>query len=318
MKTKKEILYENGSQIINLYNSGSSIQKIVKIYGIHKNLISNYLKENNITVKNNIKIEFDYDYAIKLFNDGYSLNKISQILNIRRSKIANVIKDADIKIPYHEKFKFLNKDYFSTINSNEKAYFLGFIYADGHINIKRNSLKIDLSSKDSHILQSFSDILYGNNYVKTYTRNDKNYAYLQVVSKQIVSDLKNSGLKQQKTCDLQFPNIEEKYWSHFMRGLIDGDGCIYPQKPLINLICTKDIARFVIDNIFSKFKFRSSEKICQLSDGVSEISSIRLQGISQSKIFLDWLYQDSTIHLHRKYEKYQQVLNLFESKKKKC
>ena len=52
------------------------------------------------------------------------------------------------------KRKEYNHSYFEKIDTEDKAYFLGFIYADGSIvTNKRNSLYIKIHSKDQHILE---------------------------------------------------------------------------------------------------------------------------------------------------------------------
>ena len=50
------------------------------------------------------------------------------------------------------KRKEYNHSYFEIIDSEDKAYFLGFIYADGClVTNKRSSLYIKIHTKDQHI-----------------------------------------------------------------------------------------------------------------------------------------------------------------------
>ena len=49
----------------------------------------------------------------------------------------------------------LNENYFEEIDSSNKSYILGFIYADGSINKQKNSLTICLSEKDKDVLKNY-------------------------------------------------------------------------------------------------------------------------------------------------------------------
>lgn len=48
-----------------------------------------------------------------------------------------------------------NRHIFDEINSSEKAYWLGFIIADGYLNEDKNMLRIKLGSIDKHHLEKF-------------------------------------------------------------------------------------------------------------------------------------------------------------------
>ncbi len=56
-------------------------------------------------------------------------------------------------------FQTYRKDYFEEINTPDKAYFLGFLKADGYIDKNRNRVALRLQEKDVEILRKFCDVL---------------------------------------------------------------------------------------------------------------------------------------------------------------
>lgn len=215
-----------------------------------------------------------------------------------------------------------NKDYFSKINSSEKAYWLGFLYADGCIcryykndKLKQMNLELSLNAVDLHHLEKFRDCLESN--VPIHERhiklNNSEYtAYrLNICSTKMCYDLIHLGCTPSKTFDIRFPSDEivpKEFKRDWLRGFFDGDGCIsitqMNNKPHIVTTITgieemlKDISSFLL-----------SEKILRKNptlqkDKRSSAYSIYIHGTDTNKDWLDYLYKNSNIYLDRKYDKY--------------
>ena len=99
-------------------------------------------------------VEFQ-NKAIKLFKESKSSKEISDVLNISKTSL---IRNLD-KLGYNfdrsvsmQKYN-LNKDYFNNINSYKKAYWLGFIYADGSNKVSKNVFVLGLKQEDNYILE---------------------------------------------------------------------------------------------------------------------------------------------------------------------
>ena len=123
----------------------------------------------------------------------------------------------------------INENIFNNIDSEEKAYFLGFLMADGYNNETRYSVRLCLKEEDVCVLESLKNILYPNNdkpigYIKR--KDGFNLNYLDICNKHISKTLANLGMIQAKTFKLQYPNISNTMNKHFIRGYFDGDGCI--------------------------------------------------------------------------------------------
>jgi hypothetical protein len=126
------------------------------------------------------------------------------------------------------KRKKFNEDYFEVIDTPEKAYFLGFIFADGCLidNPKeyRYKLTIKIHNKDEDILERFISLL--DSEVEIWRSKNRDISEVGFSSKKMINDLKNIGVYQNKTYTIEYPKIDEKLERHFLRGYFDGDGCI--------------------------------------------------------------------------------------------
>lgn len=120
----------------------------------------------------------------------------------------------------------VNDNYFKTWSSN-MAYILGFWFADGNIS-KNESFIFNISQhkKDKYLLEAILKEM-GSNY--PLHKNGNNY-YFNICSKTIYKDIIRLGGKERKSMDVKFPNIPKKYMPDFIRGLWDGDGCIFYDK----------------------------------------------------------------------------------------
>jgi hypothetical protein len=190
------------------------------------------------------KIILDHCVINNLISDyqnGESIPKLSNKYNINTRKISNTLKDNGIQIKGRRKF-FYNENFFEKIDSKLKAYWLGFLFADGCVrNIKSGYvLKIKLSGLDENHLMSFiSHIESNQKELRTETSkfkgsNGKEYQstgkVLLVNSKKMVKDLIKLGCVQNKTNNIEFPKIKNELIPSFILGYFDGDGCITQKK----------------------------------------------------------------------------------------
>lgn len=126
----------------------------------------------------------------------------------------------------------LNEHYFDTIDTEEKSYWLGLLYADGTVGY--NTIRLELSAKDKDIVYKFGHCLQTNKPVRTVLHSLKNPNHqdsyeLTLHSPIIYNQLIKLGCHQNKTFTLNFPTKEQvpdKLLPHFVRGYFDGDGCL--------------------------------------------------------------------------------------------
>lgn len=130
----------------------------------------------------------------------------------------------------------IRHNFFSKIETEIQAYLLGFIFADGCINLKRHTLSIHINDKDYEIFNLFK-IISPNAYIdksgpyvsikKIRGRKIKNLSSIRlaIASKILINDLMEYGVCERKTySELHIPNIKDELIPHFIRGYFDGDG----------------------------------------------------------------------------------------------
>ena len=118
----------------------------------------------------------------------------------------------------------LNVNYFNKIDTHEKAYVLGFLYADGSnrgdgITFTQNMERVDILENIKKALDSETPI----------RETCPGHYSLEVFSDIIVKDVENLGVVRNKSLILQFPTqiqVPEEFMSSFILGYFDGDGCI--------------------------------------------------------------------------------------------
>lgn len=149
--------------------------------------------------------------------------------------VHKILKNREVRAIQQRAFKLgvkylqYNKEFFDKIDTIEKAYWLGFLYADGYVT-SDNRWGVELGYEDYDHLQN---LLYAFSYsgnLKTRTRNGIKSCSFLINNKYMSSSLISNGVIPNKTYSLVFPNkniLPQDMLSHFIRGFFDGDGCAY-------------------------------------------------------------------------------------------
>lgn len=115
----------------------------------------------------------------------------------------------------------VNESYFEKINSFNKAYWLGFLFADGYN--RYSEITINLHSKDIQHLEKFKNALSSEHKIRQHP--SRNIATFKFRSLKMGKDLYNLGCIKNKSLIMDKPsNIKEKFLPAFIRGYFDGDG----------------------------------------------------------------------------------------------
>lgn len=202
-----------------------------------------------------------------------------------------------------------NYDYFEIIDTEDKAYWLGFIYADGNINKAERTLTINLQGKDNSHLAKLNKCINGNFPVKVFEQKhgDKSYLMCQILvySTKMAKDLINNGVFPNKTDKIQFPVLRDDLVRHFIRGYFDGDGSVCERKHKkgpSDLACSFTCGSLLFLEKLREILFQNNIKSYLVkSDGNKTYLS--LAGLQNPDVFLHYIYDDSTIYLDRKYLK---------------
>ena len=274
-----------------------------------------------------ILTQYDIDTAIELYNAGKQQWEIAKELNCSQVSISNILLRNGIKTRVGKKIKYddINSTFFKEIDSELNAYFLGFLYADGCVQIKNNvyQITLKLKSNDQIIIEKFRDIMSPSSHVKI-TKNkgsDNTYSYFRINQKEICDQLIYHGCMPNKSLILNFPTtVPNELVPHFLRGYSDGDGCIYKnrlQKSINSKPYTNTIWKFVSTKQFCEQTAKILREQLDISCSQSLArpktnkitTTLSVGGNLQVMKALDWLYKDATIYLPRKYEKYLEFKN---------
>lgn len=259
---------------------------------------------------------FSYEELAKDYLAGDHYKKICEKYRINRSSIYYVLDKLGIK-NRREPPKILAKcddSYFEDINTEEKAYLLGFLYADGcnpRHGTGNHRIALAVHPQDRDIIEKFAKaikyegkIIYSklNTYLKNGQRQEK--VWVRVNSKKMSDDLYNLGCVNSKSDKIRLPDISDELIRHFIRGYNDGDGCLGSAKN------KRSWHLYIVSNIkfcedLKKYIESKLDINCQLRPIKNPIyGALVVGGNLQFEQITDWLYKDATIYLDRKYQKY--------------
>ena len=201
-------------------------------------------------------------------------------------------------------------DYFKTIDTEEKAYWLGFIYADGNVNKAKNTLTINLQGRESGHLSKFNKCIAGNFKVKVFDEKHGDKVYkmsrILVYSTKMAHDLISHGVFPNKTSKITFPSLPNHLIRHFIRGYFDGDGSICERKHKkrqSDLACSFTCGNVVFLESLREILFQNNVKSYLVRDKRGAKYSLSLAGLQNPDTFLHYIYDDATVYLDRKYLK---------------
>ena len=325
-KRVKAIHYKD--EIIEMFNSGMSCVKIRDDYfrkqglQISEHAISKLLKEQGYKTGNS-RFEFsDKEKAdiLSLYNSGSSLKEIcDKYGRTCNHSISLLLKQNGVTLSSRtrnsSRASKINEDYFCTIDTQEKAYWLGFIVADGNIAETGGSLalSIEIKEQDEYLFDNFEKEIGGTN--KRYY--NRGCCAIRYGSLKMCSDLSKYGIIPRKSDKTVFPSIREDLVRHFIRGVFDGDGTVFMRKDATKKHGIRLEFGFAgTESLLSTIKFHlmkdisiSDNKILSRKDrSISQLIFSKLKDIEH---FYNYIYSDSKIHLERKKKKFEFFLNLY-------
>lgn len=219
------------------------------------------------------------------------------------------------------KNNIINEEFFNNINTEIKAYLLGFYAADGYISISKTRnipnyrVGIQNSIDDIEVLEMFNKYICPNHNINIKEKSEikKAQGHLRWTSKIMCNKLSEIGLGERKTLNFNFnlDSLQEDLKRHFIRGYFDGDGSFSCN----NIIFSTNKLDFT-NLILEEFK-----KLSKLINGIiytkqgktCEYYTLRLNFKGQRyycvEIIYDYFYKNSNFFLSRKKEQFEYYLN---------
>lgn len=179
-----------------------NITQLSKEYNISRYYLSNILNKNNIKIikKEYTTVEEKKKICEMYLSGNYKCIQIAKELNKHQSTVGKILKQYNIKVDQSKSNRkyTINEHYFDNINSEDKAYFLGLMYADGCNYPKANLIAINLQENDVEILQKFSKYVDSNKplYYRDYSISHptwKNQYVINLKSKHMCESLDKLG-----------------------------------------------------------------------------------------------------------------------------
>lgn len=312
--------------IINDYKSGVKVTKISQNRNIPVPTIYSVLKGN-------IEKKFTFhDFSItdkqnicSLYKNGMSTVKIGQRYGVYHKVIAKVLDEFGIERTGVGKRKYrLNETYFDAIDTPDKAYILGFLYADGCNSINKGTITIALQEEDREILEKMRLKIGSEKPLKFLDKSNKHdfgYTYknqyaLIMFSSYMCNTLAEKGVVPNKSLVTTFPEwLDKKLIPHFVRGVFDGDGSIYRyyknennQAITITITATSQFCETLKNICKDELNINAGIYDASCHNGITKVFT--LSGRRIAKEFLDWIYEDADLYLQRKYDRYCDYYNI--------
>lgn len=293
-------------KIITMYNSGSSCGEISRKLGPSIHTIIRRMKQLNLDTSryNDIKygnlLKDKWETVEQMFTDGISCRQIGKQLGHAGPEVAKLLKKHGYK-PSQTKYT-IDESFFETINTQEKAYTLGFLYADG--NVRDNCFRWNIQKGDKDILEKIAKAIQytGPIPIRYKSGNRQPQASLYIGRKKMAKDLCNLGCVPTKSLILRFPTenmVPKNLLSHFMRGYFDGDGHLDSNVGYTGSydFITESIKYLPVNHtaVYQRYKDKPPQESAH---------TLHFNRNADKKLFLNWIYQSSTIHMDRKYQKY--------------
>lgn len=303
------------NRIIQLYtNNNLSIMQIAKQTHHKTQTVSKVLHNNGIEVnlglRKYVPTEEEVRIVREIIENHQSYKDAAKAINRDIVIVKRIVNEHNIIYDYRPYNKNLRHDYFSNIDSAEKAWLVGFLFTDGSVRKVGNSYQIRLSIQiqDEEIIDKIKSWLCIDTKTKYDHRPGKECCGIEIVSKQMFDDLSKYGIVPNKTYitdTLYFDKIPKEFQRDYIRGLFDGDGGISFTGNIYEVSCdfsshfykTVEEFQLIIDNYINKL---NHNKIYE-DDSKSRCA---WRGRQQVLKILSYLYDGSTVYLKRKYDKY--------------
>lgn len=202
-------------------------------------MIENELTESNfgyryetLKLRSKKKIIISCDYCGLKYSTTCS-NRYKSELNIKKDccitcrplKIKEIcLSKYGVNNPAQINVKNINENFFKEIDNEYKAYWLGFIAADGCVNSKLTATSISLAIKDKNHISKFNNIL-NSEYKIGFTDST---CSISISNPKFTKELLKFGITPRKSLNLKInlDLIPKELHRHFWRGYFDGDGSI--------------------------------------------------------------------------------------------
>ncbi len=260
------------------------------------------------------RLKFDETKALELYSQGMKPADISKELGLKHHQpIYNFLHRSGNFVKHKNgsntcRTYNVNEDFFENIDSEEKAYILGFIAADGYVDEKAHRIVFGINVQDVDVLEKIKSSMNSDHPIRYFVKDKKyNHCGIAINSKRLVKRLVELGVYQGKSKTMTskvYGAVRDDLKLHFLRGYFDGDGHVtygtkYSSgvKYLVVVIGTLEFLSATYQPMFPSKNKIFKYKTCNMYGW-------RLSSKDNVDNFLKSIYSNATIYLARKYELY--------------
>lgn len=247
-------------------------------------------------------------YLQSLLEQGLNYKEVGSIVNLDGRTVQYWAKKFGLSyLNKRNHGRRLPKNFIEKVDTKEKAYLVGFILGDGHIN-ELDSVELSQCLADKEVVYKLAKIIDADVHLDlTLNKKTRRFPRARITKKiPMISKILGGRVKR----DRHFPRIKDELMPHLLRGLFDADGGVsfgYRKdrnrlwvccRFVHHLKCLQGLQQFLIKklNISTTVRPKSKENAFVLD----------MCSIKEAVKFLDYIYSDTnSIMLERKYNKYR-------------
>lgn len=267
-------------------------------------------------MSNKISEEKQIEIRNYYINNPISIKNLAKKFNISSPTAGKICKD----IPRWTKNQIfspdLNESWFNNIDSEEKAYYLGFFITDGNVCLTAKNAwicSLTQNEQDKYILEQWLKLIGSNRKIG----NDGRGCYqAAIVSQTMAKDLKQYGVIPNKTDTTYLPSLSLELMPHLIRGILDGDGSIeahwhlfpdgrYRFKHKIAFSGSYQLMNDINTFLNQQLNLKIQKEVYQYNNKL--LSEIQYTNYDDIEKIGDYLYNNANIYLFRKKEKYDLI-----------
>lgn len=289
------------AEIGEAYRSGEMVVALAKKYQVSLHAIYDCIKRSGVKirpVRPSIGLE---DEIVAAYLNGVPVAHLAKQYKNNPGTIRRILVDRDIQIRCNSDSNrryTLDKTFFDEIDTENKAYVLGLLVADGYNNQKDGSVKLTLTDLD--LMNTVAAVMGTNNplWIKVPLKGKLAYQ-LSMSSRHLSDALGRKGCPQRKTFITEIPTkdiVPDHLLNAYVRGYMDGDGCIHLRKGSKNKVVHIVGTEKFLTEMAKLFQFRT---FVRRRHG-NRIWFFAIYALENVHRFRDWIYQGATIFLARK------------------
>lgn len=321
---------ESMQKAIQFYEAGHNLSEASNLTGISTHSIRRELQSNKQAVEKHkwsVKKQKipKLEEAITLYKSGMPMLQVASQTGICMATLQSNLKLLGLSRSNKENSRkyYVNHDFFEIIDTIKKAYWLGFIYADGYVTRVQYGKRVGIAinEKDEKHLEKLKHALDStypiNHYVNRSNFGTASYVRLLMASEKMFDDLNQHGATERKSLTLTFPNeniVPNHLISHFVRGYFDGDGSFSKCGKITNGMYHIKICgtKAFLETLAKLFDCESLKLQKRHKNDINDFS-LDIGGSRQVIRIANYMYQDSTseTRLTRKYRRYCKMLKKY-------